>query len=395
MPSRSVRAAPELLQDAVAGGRVVHRRGPPPWRGSSAVSPSVLKRATSWATASPDRRPAACAAAVKDRPAATASTALARATRSARSLPARVIWSRRSARSRPGAEPRLLGRAMSASVRSLDRTDARACQAHTRLATLMRTDPPGRAFRSPAHRSFEGLIGGGGRPATGRSRLELLAQHERHNPADQQHRRFREAHAHPPCYLLDPAASGVPTWWRTVRTHECPVKPIERAADSLTRSEPRAMLPSTATRQAHDSTMWPLLGTGSTREGSSMTSILDDGAWGREARDDGRRARLSRRGFLRRACAAWPPCRWPSPASRPQPLPPRRRARRPSRPRSSRPRRRATVQISAPTAAPPRSPPRRPSPRPSQPPGRDGAASWSTATSSPIPRLIPTWPTSR
>ncbi len=31
--------------------------GPPPWRGSSAVSPSVLKRATSWATASPDRRP--------------------------------------------------------------------------------------------------------------------------------------------------------------------------------------------------------------------------------------------------------------------------------------------------------------------------------------------------
>ncbi len=69
------------------------RGGPPPCRGSSARRPARLKRVTSRATASPDRRPTAWAAAVKLAPAATARSAFARATRSARSLPARAICS--------------------------------------------------------------------------------------------------------------------------------------------------------------------------------------------------------------------------------------------------------------------------------------------------------------
>ena len=67
--------------------------GQPPWPGSKASTPMALNRATSRATASPDRRPAARAAAVKLAPAATASNALARATRSARSLLARATRS--------------------------------------------------------------------------------------------------------------------------------------------------------------------------------------------------------------------------------------------------------------------------------------------------------------
>jgi hypothetical protein len=66
---------------------------PPACRGATAARPSRLNRATSWLTASPDRRPAACAATVNVAPAATASSALARATWSARSLPARAIAS--------------------------------------------------------------------------------------------------------------------------------------------------------------------------------------------------------------------------------------------------------------------------------------------------------------
>src|SRR5215210_450577 len=67
------------------------RTGPPRCRGSTAASPSRLKRATSWATATRERRPAARAAAVKGAPSATASRAFARATRAAASLPARAI----------------------------------------------------------------------------------------------------------------------------------------------------------------------------------------------------------------------------------------------------------------------------------------------------------------
>jgi hypothetical protein len=67
--------------------------GPPPCRRSSAVSPAVLKRATRWATACRDRRPAMRAAVVNEAPSATARSAFAWATRSARSLPARLVRS--------------------------------------------------------------------------------------------------------------------------------------------------------------------------------------------------------------------------------------------------------------------------------------------------------------
>jgi len=64
--------------------------GPPPWPASNAAKPCRLNRATSWATASPERRPAASAASVKHAPSATANTALARATRPAGSALARA-----------------------------------------------------------------------------------------------------------------------------------------------------------------------------------------------------------------------------------------------------------------------------------------------------------------
>ena len=60
--------------------------GPPPWRGSTAASPSRLNRDTSSPTASPERRPARRAASVYEQPSATASNARARVTSAAGAL---------------------------------------------------------------------------------------------------------------------------------------------------------------------------------------------------------------------------------------------------------------------------------------------------------------------
>ena len=68
--------------------------GPPPWRGSTAASPSRLNRATSAATASPERRPTRRAASVYEAPSATATNARARATTPADALVARPNRSR-------------------------------------------------------------------------------------------------------------------------------------------------------------------------------------------------------------------------------------------------------------------------------------------------------------
>jgi len=54
--------------------------GPPPWRGSTAASPSRLNRATSSPTASPARPPTRPAASVYEQPSATARSARARVT---------------------------------------------------------------------------------------------------------------------------------------------------------------------------------------------------------------------------------------------------------------------------------------------------------------------------
>src|SRR5215213_8616862 len=69
---------------------------PPPWRGSTAASPSRLNRATSSATASPERRPPRRAASVYEHPSATATNARARATTPAGALVARPNCSRLS-----------------------------------------------------------------------------------------------------------------------------------------------------------------------------------------------------------------------------------------------------------------------------------------------------------
>jgi len=63
--------------------------GPPPWRGSTAASPSRLNRDTRSPTASPERRPTRRAASVYEHPSATASSARARVTLPAGALVAR------------------------------------------------------------------------------------------------------------------------------------------------------------------------------------------------------------------------------------------------------------------------------------------------------------------
>ena len=70
--------------------------GPPPWRGSTAATPSRLNRPTSSPTASPERRPTRRAASAYEHPSATASNARARATMPAGALVARPNCSRRA-----------------------------------------------------------------------------------------------------------------------------------------------------------------------------------------------------------------------------------------------------------------------------------------------------------
>src|SRR4051794_6510762 len=101
-------------------------REPPPWRGSTAASPSRLNRATSSPTASPERRPTRRAASVYEQPSATASNARARATIPAGALVARPSSSRLarspSVRARNGSfRRRLITRLPDDGIPQLDR----------------------------------------------------------------------------------------------------------------------------------------------------------------------------------------------------------------------------------------------------------------------------------